>query len=349
MNSPISNLMIRHRNWEDALSLAFALLVSVDAGEVVCISGPSRVGKTRMIKELCALLSGTSKAPEGIMPNVVVNASNTGKNGGFSTKDFMIRMLNAVKHPIFSMQHNLNNLDDLTSHKKIDRITESAIRRAVEQAFIARGVKYLFIDETQHAHYASRDSMGAYAVLDSWKCLAEDCNIVLVIVGTYPLLNIIRNSPHLLARKHQVHLPRYIKTPDDIAQFNAIVAVYSQHLPLKDNLTGKPNILSFLYDGSLGCIGLLRAWFLRANALAKVKNTHINKAILFETRLSDVELNDIKVEIDEGEAILAKHSLIIPPTIKKPVASKNTRKKNKAFQRKPKRMKPGNRLPNTNT
>jgi len=52
------DIQIPHRNWERALSESFALLIAAQPGDVVCIAGPSRAGKTRLIHELCRLITG---------------------------------------------------------------------------------------------------------------------------------------------------------------------------------------------------------------------------------------------------------------------------------------------------
>lgn len=70
----------------------------------------------------------------------------------------------------------------------MDRMTEGSMRQALEKAIRARQVRYLFIDEAQHARYTSCHAMGSFAVMDSWKCLAQSTGVVLVVVGAYPIL-----------------------------------------------------------------------------------------------------------------------------------------------------------------
>lgn len=328
---------INHRNWEEALATAFAFLISASPGEVVSIVGPSRGGKTRLILELCKLLFGESfQNSNAYMPAVVVDAVNSGPNGTFSTKAFMIRMLEAIHHPLVWTNNEEVN-------QKIDRITEHALRGMLERGFISRKTQFLFIDEAHHAEYANKGAVGAQAVLDSWKCLAKSANIVLVIVGAYPILNILQNSPHLLGRKHQVHLPRYLLTENDLNEFAAIVNDYEACLTICPTLGRLTNCIDILYKYSLGCIGLLRSWLTRAGAKASITGNGITKSILLEVRLSDDDLASIEKEILTGEALLLKSSG--SSSVNKTQSSASTVKKGnkKPFQRNPKRMHQGNR------
>lgn len=340
----IHDLKITHRHWEEALATSFTLLISVPPGDVVCITGPSRVGKTRLVLELNKLLVGENGVNEtGFMPTVVVEAVNSGPNGSFSTKAFILRMLDALKHPVYSSTDNEWGANP-ASHK-VQRATEAELRRALENALRARRVKYLFIDEAQHARYASKDAQGAFAVMDSWKCLAQSVGVVLVIVGAYPILQIIRNSPHLVGRKHQVHLPRYRFENADLKEFAAILMAYRAHLDLCPSLGDLVKHVLLFHEGTEGCIGLLRAWLLRAQARARALGGQVSMNDLVQTRLSDDDLLAVGREISEGEYLLSSTS----ESGRNPAQEEQTEKiprgagKPKPFQKKPVRRKPGHR------
>src|SRR5690625_6518878 len=71
------------------------------------------------------------------------------------------------------------------------------------------------LDEAQHVRYAGKDVLAASGVMDAIKNLAKKANVVLVICGTYPVLQSINYSGHLENRKHDVHLARYRNTDED--------------------------------------------------------------------------------------------------------------------------------------
>lgn len=348
INSSKFDIAIPHRNWQRALADAFAILVCASPGEVICITGPSRAGKSLLIRRLVQMLFGRNRFNEtGLLPAVIVEAVNAGPHGGFSTKAFTQRLLESVKHPLFSMKGQ--DLDDLLAMQKMDRSTEATLRMALEHALIARGTKYLFIDEAQHVKYASRDAQASFAVMDSWKCLAQTTGLVLVLVGAYPILDIVKHSPHLLGRNHQVHFPRYHANSEDIFAFGDLLQKYSSLLNLDPTLNSLTDVVELMYEGSLGCIGLLKAWLKRTDAVASYHGVPVTKDLLLSRRLTDIDLREIGAEIQAGERCLARTPASTKATSAsgKPAAagtsSTPAKPKGKPFQRKPARSSAGNR------
>lgn len=335
----LNNTKIFHRNWRLALSESFAAISLASPGDVVCITGPSRAGKTRLINELSGLLCGEENFErDGLLPVVIVDAENTGPHGKFSTKAFTLKMLQAVRHPVYS---NIGaNLAEDYSRNKAERSTESTLRIALENAFRNRRTRFLIIDEAQHVRYVGRDSQGGCAVMDSWKCLAKTCGLVLVVVGAYPILQVIGNSAHLIGRKTQIHLPRYYATDEDLAEFGHILATYDQIIA--DIATDRVLAQSaeMLYHGSLGCIGLLRNLLGRAAARSHATGDSISEKMLNEIMFSKADLAAISEEIYQGENLLEADDLLKQPSRNPP----STQKRVKPFQRKPKRYSPGNRV-----
>jgi hypothetical protein len=350
INSSKFDIAIPHRNWQQALSDSFAVLSCASPGEVVCITGPSRAGKSLLIRRLIDMLFETNDFERtGLLPAVVVEAVNSGAHGGFSTKAFTQRMLEAVKHPLFTMKGQ--NLEDILAMQKMDRSTEATLRMALEQALIARGTRYLFIDEAQHVRYASKDVQAAFAVMDSWKCLAQTTGLVIVFVGAYPILDIIKNSPHLLGRNHQVHFPRYYANKDDILAFGQLLQHYSGLISLESKLSSLTDLAELMYGGSLGCIGLLKAWLKRTDAIASMQNIPVSERLLMENKLSDINLLAIRQEINMGEKLLERSEGKSPVSQDNAIKSESENKVNtrpikkgkKPFQRNPVRNQAGNR------
>jgi len=292
------DVKICHQNWEEALNMLFALLISASAGEVVCITGPARTGKTRMIEELRRLLNGPD-ALEGSMATAYVLVDNDGHNGRFTTKSFIWDALAAIRHPDF---YGLTDTENIT--RKFDRTSEAAMKKAFIIGAKRRKVKYLFFDEVQHVNYVARGADAPHMVLDSWKNMAKQAGVVLVLAGAYPMLDTLRNSPHLIGRQYKVHLPRYYDTDEDLNEFASIVSQYMTHLPsevIDENLV---NHTRYLHAYSYGCIGILRRWLLQAAVHAELYRRPIDRDILELTRATDDDLLSIGHEISAGEEIL---------------------------------------------
>lgn len=334
---PSLDIKINHRNWRIAYAEIFAILSMAEPGEVVCLTGPSRVGKSKLAKAVSRELEGANKFEEaGLMNVVMVSAANTGSNGAFSTKSFVQRLLSVIQHPILSIGDA--DMNDEFVLNKMDRSTEATLRLALERALVARKVRYLIIDEAQHVRYATRGAQAPHAVMDSWKCLAETAGVVLVMVGAYPILDIIRYSPHLIGRKHQVHLPRYRFDGDDIREFVMIIKSYEEMMYIDPTLKNLWESYEMLYEGTFGCIGLLRGWLSRASALASAHGSGVTKELLEKTMLSESDLNAIADEIIDGESLLSNER-----GNKQCKASSRKKSKAKPFQKKQKRYRPGHR------
>ena len=337
------DIKIQHKNWQEAISMLFALLLSASTGEIISIIGPARSGKTRIIEELQKLLEGggfSSNSAYQLTAYVLVD--NDGNNGRFTTKSFIWDALVAIKHPDF---YGLMGSENIT--RKFDRTSEAAMKKAFITGVRYRKVKYLFFDEVQHVDYVGRGGDSPHMVLDSWKNMAKQAGVVLVLAGAYPMLEILRNSPHLIGRQYKVHLPRYYDTEPELNEFASIVEQYVAHLPqelIGENLVQQT---PYLHKYTFGCIGLLRKWLLHAVIFASQSRTVIDLNILEQTRLTDDDLLAIGNEIATGEEILFRGAEFptqpIPSGISEKAKKVVKNKQRVPFKAKPRRYKPGDR------
>ncbi len=347
--SSILRQKIAHRNWRYALSRAFAMMNACAPGEVIYITGPSRAGKSRLIRELSGMMKSPEQDDEVYMPCFSVLATNCSVRGSFSTKAFTIRALEAIRHPIYGM----GLCDDDWSIERLrllEKTSEGVLRPALESAIINRHCKYMFIDEAQHLMYAMSGMHAAAAILDSWKCLAQSAGIVLILVGAYPLLNVLKQSPHLLGRKHEVHIPRYRETREDILAFMEIIAFYDRILHEYSGFSNLRDWDEYLFRGSLGCIGLLQSWLRDALAIANAtRSDKLTKTHLTEAQISASDRRIIEEEILEGEAIMARmedesvNKSTPKPDKSTPSGKKGKKRRKKPFQKNPRRYPAGGR------
>ncbi len=301
----IKILKVPHRNYERALSEALSTLVASAPGEVVCITGPSRSGKSRLAGELARLIVGERPTmDEALMPVVTVLASNCTNRGIFRTKDFVIHCLEAIRHPIYGIGR-LDDPWDSSRHRLLEKTNEGVLSDAFRQALGNRRTIYLFIDEAQHVKYALGGDWEAAAVLDSWKCMAATARVVLVLIGAYPLVEVLHLAPHILGRKHQIHLPRYYPTPEDLTSFLQILDAYSSLLRLPTAIRSLRHWGELLYSDSFGCIGHVESWIRDALAVARSENADsLTEAHLRKSRKPYEDRRVIGLEIEQGEATL---------------------------------------------
>lgn len=337
------NIPIPHFIWKNVLAEAFAIISCTSPGEVVCLVGPSRVGKSLLIKRLIDMM-GLNRKPDsdGKITAVYVVAGNSGGNGSFSTKQFAIKALNEIKHPIYSPE--AADMASLLDHyKRQDRTTEGAYSAALERGFIVRGVNYLFIDEAHHIRYARKANMSPIAVMDLYKVFAQDTNCVIVFAGGYSLLEITRQSDHMIGRKNTIEFPRYRQSEGDIKRFMDVAVTYFGLFEQSRLAVDVEEVIEELYTGSLGCIGHLRAWLKRVDAIATVMDMTIDSNLLMARRLSKDDLSVLYDEIIRGESLIGSVNPDETVQHQSKLATSKKQRSGKPFQRKPSRPMVGNR------
>lgn len=294
---------IPHPKFRLAESEALAALLTADPGEVVCIVGPSRVGKSALVDRMKRSLIGENP-PDGSMPLVSIVMENDSMNGTLSSKSFTVSALLAVNHPMFGTD-GPEDLWGIERMRKIERTPEGVLRTAFENALKYRGTQYVVIDEAHHLRYARGGMDAAAAVLDSLKCLAARTHVVLILVGAYPLLELLLSLPHLLGRKLQIHFARYRADSEaDVLAFDRILVDYSKSLHLS-RAQSLRDWNEYLHEGSLGCIGLLRGWIRDAlNQAWLTSAPELTKQHFESSRKSDRTLQSIAAEIRRGEESL---------------------------------------------
>ncbi len=352
--SRVSNLnfKISHRNWQQAFARAFVLMTTTNPGEVISIVGPTRAGKTELLNQLEIAICGASPFEEDEQPFVSIELVNDDRNASFSFKSLILQALETLRHPFYSSCSE-DGWGDLAAEIRIERAREKTLNRALIRALIQRKTRFLIIDEAQHVRYAGKDTRAAVSVMDALKTMAKKANVVLVIAGTYPILEAFNRSSHFEARKFDIHLSRYRHTEDDLREFQWIIAHYDAVMDLDQSLSSLLECTELLYRATFGCIGMLRALLYDASTLAAVNGTKIDLGIIQAVIKSPRQLHSVAEEILSGEATLGVEvcpvlSSAVNDFGPKQKAKKTTRESRsgslKPFQRKAKRFEPGNRF-----
>src|SRR5690606_6392532 len=205
----------------------------------------------------------------------------------------------------FYAEHGLNEEDSALALRRREMAKESTLQAALEQSLTARKTVCAVFDEVQHLLYALGGERAAAGMLDSWKCLAAKQQLVIVLVGAYPILNVLNLSPHILGRTITVHLPRYYTTPEDLRAFRAILGAFSKVVPV-DGSEGLLPWSQMLYEESLGCIGLLSKRLRAAVTLASLNgDVRVTARTLQHARPPRRHLEEMIKEIQTGSAVIS--------------------------------------------
>jgi hypothetical protein len=280
---------------------------------LILVLGPTGVGKTtlrmRIEQLLITELSAELRADPGRLAVVSVECIAPDP-GAFSWRDHFRRLLLQMDEPLVD-----HKLDPGTSIRIADRVVRfmpnakavgSEYRHAVERALCFRRPVVVMLDEAQHlASVGSPRRLSDQ--LDVIKSIANCTGTVHVLLGTYGLLSFRNLSAQLSRRSVDLHFPRYrADNPEDRNTFLAVLRSFEQQLPLAE----PPELVKeweYLYERSIGCVGVLKDWLMRALMGVSRRNASVlTFGDLQVHALSVSQCDKMLAEALEGEARLCE-------------------------------------------
>src|SRR5579859_33589 len=241
---------------------------------LIIVSGPTGVGKTTLLLKIKQLLSAKVVQESGReqptrLPVAIVEAIPP-ESRMFSWRAQFMRLLEAMNDPLVTSKRRPNSADRSAQMLRAfpnDRGATADYHYAVEQAIRYRRSYAVLIDEAQHL-FATASGRQLEDQLNVVKSLANRCNTVHVLCGTYDLLRIRNLSGQLSRRSIDIHFPRYEATKsNDARTFLRVLHAFAEHVPLEEMPDLKRH-WEYLYERSIGCVGILKDWLLRSLATA---------------------------------------------------------------------------------
>ena len=273
-------------------------------GTMVLVIGPSRVGKTTLIRLLEERLLTQAKSQMERDSSFIPFASITAAGPNASRFDWRT-YYRAI----------LRGLQDPFVDGKIARIRERELREAVETALLQRKPIALIVDE---AHHLAKTSSGRHLQdqLDHLKYFENLTGVSHLLVGTYELRPFRKINAQLACRSVDIHFPRYDAAKEEEAQaFRSVLWALQRQLPVEQ----EPQLVDqweLLYARSIGCIGLVKMHLNRALnlALTEKKKTvtlaHLRKTALSEARVELALRNALESETELAEVAGADERLL---------------------------------------
>ncbi len=236
---------------------------------LIFVVGPTGVGKStllhRMEQKIIERNLADLEIDRGKIPIFGVE-SKSPELSQFEWKDFYIRLLEAINEPLIDKKIVYHDKSVNRSNSK------SQWRLAVESALKNRRPDAFYIDEAHHlAQLSSGQKLKDQP--EVLKSLANLGKVKIIPAGTYDLLQLTDLGDQLCRRTKIVHFPRYrASVEDEREKFKSIVNALQIQLPLQT----QPDLVGsweFLYERSLGCVGILKDWLSETlyDALTKKK------------------------------------------------------------------------------
>ena len=285
---------IRHPAFRDVSSRLFS---AVKGSPLTLLIGASGVGKTRLVLSLVQRLNRVLARP-GRIPAIALVAP-TSQRIMFSWKAFWERLLTALEDPLPRQKVDPTARAEALRHRRgggrMTRTSESRYFEMVCSAAAERDLAVLVIDEAT----ALARSQHGVTLLDQIAVLRELADTKLfrvVLVSTFEILPHFRRSGVLDRRLSTMVFPRYSEVlsgspepssgsatsrsrsidPEDqgYVAFARSAKTFMERLPEGSRFTVSDGQFQELYRGSLGCVGLLCDWYLRAVAECFHSGTH---------------------------------------------------------------------------
>jgi hypothetical protein len=260
---------VAHPRLIEAKERLVAAIQNSEPNSLIFVFGPTGVGKTtlRLKAEqiLTAELREQLEQDRGRLAVVSVEAVAP-ESGSFSWRDHFKRLLLQMGEALIEYKQDLQS-GFVTRTPTRPKPTTGEYRYGLEQALRFRRPAAVMIDEAQHlAKIASGRRL--LDQLDVIKSIANQSQTVHVLYGTYDLLAFRNLNGQLSRRSVDVHFPRYrAESAADRKAFISVLNSFAQQLPIAD----PPDLAhdwEFLYERSVGCVGVLKQWLIRALSVA---------------------------------------------------------------------------------
>ncbi len=264
---------VAHTLLLDAKDRLWEAITESAPNSLVIVSGPTGVGKTTLLAKIRQLL--TAKALATVAPDpahlpVVTMEATPPESSSFSWRTYFKRLLLEMKGPLADCKRRLDSADrtgqTMPSFPN-DRGVTADYHYAVEQVLRYRRPQAVLIDEAQHL-FALASGRRLEDQFNVVKSLANRSNTVHVLCGTYELLRVRDLSDQLSRRSIDIHFRRYdVAKAGDRRIFAKILQTFAEQMPMPEK-PDLPSSWEYLYERSIGCVGILKDWLAKALSTA---------------------------------------------------------------------------------
>lgn len=331
-------ITVAHTILQQAYDKVLDIIHEPAGRQIVMVVGPPRAGKTFLLEwlesEIRSEWALQQASDPGRIPvaSVEIPGKDTIKSSWTPIYD---RVLRALEEPLINQKVIYGDviLRPTVGGKFTysDRVRGGKLRYALEEAIKNRRPFAIFLDEIHHllgmAGLSFQDQM------DCLKSLANLTNTLLVLYGTYEAVELIDLSDQLTLRSKIVHLRRYTESKEDQADFEGAINTFQLEMPLRKT----PDLLKYsdyLYERSLGCVGIIRNWLLQAYHFALKEDSptltlkHLKKNAPLSAKQALTMLTNIKLKEGEFYEKVGKEDIISKRDDADALAAQKSAKKN---------------------
>lgn len=258
----INKVVVEHTAFRDHVRSVVSFLEVPRGPEFLVVTGATQMGKSKIVKASEKRFLAQLKPPPDDIPVIKIVSDNSSSNGFFSTKAFMFSACRAVRHPFFDGKDD----DAWGAQLRIpERISESTLRDGFIQGVRHRKTMAIIIDELQQVRHCKGGVPAALRVLDSLKGLALNAGVPVIMIGSYELLELVQQIPHLLSRSTCIHVAPYSVTSEEgQKELGGALRQLIQGCPMGKTSSAERELVEYILPRSLGSVGHLSRWVARA-------------------------------------------------------------------------------------
>ncbi len=239
-----------------------------DDTHIALVLGCTGSGKTTLIKKILQKVitarQAEAEVDKTMIPIVSFEAIGP-ESGSVNMKVFMKSYLKGLKEPLINEKdgsiwevtedepHSYDPWRDSFYDLEDSAVTAVRYRRPVA----------IIIDE---AHLLTKVTSAKRLQdhLNVLKTIANKTQTLHILVGTYELLPFRNLSGQLSRRSVDVHLRRYrYEVEKEFTIFKNVIHTFEAHMPLWEE-SHLIKHADFLYERSIGCVGILKVWLKKA-------------------------------------------------------------------------------------
>jgi hypothetical protein len=313
--------IISHPNIDNAKAELLSAISIADPDSLIFFFGPAGVGKSTVRH------STTAEIVAQMLPLLMSDQERLALAGiempapgprTFQWRETYKLLMQELQEPLIDRKRRPRASGDLANEGNGHRLagvlgfankqpSVDDLRHAYEQSLRHRRPKAVLLDD---AHYLSKVPGGQLlSQLDLVKSLASRSGIPHVLFGTYELLGLRNLSGQISRRSVDIHLPRYTAEGTDLDCFASAVANLCWRMPLAECPTLVDDS-DYLYERSVGCVGILKTWMAKALHTAILKNLPtVTLELMQQQTYSDAALTQMLTEIIEGERTIANSGI----------------------------------------
>src|SRR5260370_19940659 len=316
----------------------------------VVVCGPSGVGKSRLAEVLTRRLNATKSGSNGQGARRALLINTRPPDGAlFDRQDFYEKGLTLLGKTTIDRHITV----DVTTaehliEKKRPRGRPTAypdnpeVRDAYEEELRRQALRTVILDEAQHL-ITSGDGKQPKDQLNWIKSMTTETGILHILIGTYDVLPFCNLDGQMARRGSEFHFARYhIENETDCQAFRNAFSSLLKQIPLKVDHDGLMQRWWYFFEGSLGCIGILKQWLVRAlypalrEASAELTRAHLEKSVLpdakWERMRADARSGEAEFEYADRQNGYLSNLASLPTVVPKPPDRSSTSRSQSAPQ-----------------